>query len=72
MFEWKTALEARGCVPAAVEGGMFSVQFSNIIISSGAKDRKKDRKGWWAEPLLTIISSLGGLPKKVERKMHFL
>ena len=39
MFVEQTALEARGCVPAAVEGGMLSVQFSKVIISSGAKDR---------------------------------
>lgn len=40
MFVEQTALEARGCVPAATEGGMLSVQFSKIIISSGAKDRR--------------------------------
>ena len=39
MFVEQIALEARGCVPAAAEGGTLSVQFSKIIISSGAKDR---------------------------------
>ena len=40
MFVQQIALEARGCVPAALEEGILSVQFSKIIISSGAKDRR--------------------------------
>lgn len=55
--------DSSGPPGSGVTGGVVMSSMGRQEESSGAKDRKEDRKGYnWAEPLLTIISSLGGLP----------